>query len=69
MEKVDVHFQKSSNFALHSRTFRMFMSGSFVSRVGDWMDLVALNWAVLQFTNSPLHLGIINACRLVPTFY
>lgn len=44
------------------------MSGSFVSRVGDWMDLVALNWAVLQFTNSPLHLGIINACRLVPTF-
>ena len=44
------------------------MSGSFVTRVGDWMDLVALNWAVLQFTNSPLHLGIINACRLVPTF-
>lgn len=32
------------------------------------MDLVALNWAVLQLTNSPLHLGIINACRLVPAF-
>lgn len=46
----------------------MFMSGSLVTRVGDWMDLVALNWAVLQFTNSPLHLGIINACRLVPAF-
>ncbi len=68
MTKLDIHFQKSSSFALHSRTFRIFMSGSFVSRVGDWMDLVALNWAVLQFTNSPLHLGIINACRLVPTF-
>ena len=46
------------------------MSGSFVTRVGDWMDLVALNWAgnIEQFTNSPLHLGIINACRLVRTF-
>lgn len=32
------------------------------------MDLVALNWAVLQFTNSPLYLGLINACRLVPAF-
>jgi MFS transporter, DHA1 family, staphyloferrin A biosynthesis exporter len=68
MEQIDVQFQKSSSFALHSRTFRIFMSGSLVTRVGDWMDLVALNWAVLQFTNSPLHLGLINACRLVPTF-
>jgi len=68
MAQVGTSFQKSSNFALHSKAFRMFMSGSLVTRVGDWMDLVALNWAVLQFTNSPLHLGIINACRLIPTF-
>ncbi len=44
------------------------MTGSLISRVGDWMDLVALNWAVLQFTNSPLYLGLINGCRLVPAF-
>lgn len=44
------------------------MSGSLVTRVGDWMDLVALNWAVLQFTNSPLYLGLVNACRLLPAF-
>lgn len=68
MAQADIQFQKSSSFALHSRTFRIFMSGSLVTRVGDWMDLVALNWAVLQFTNSPIHLGIINACRLVPAF-
>ena len=32
------------------------------------MDLTALNWAVLQLTDSPLDLGIINACRLAPIF-
>lgn len=32
------------------------------------MDLVALNWAVLIMTNSPLHLGLLNACRLIPVF-
>jgi predicted MFS family arabinose efflux permease len=32
------------------------------------MTLVALNWAVLEFTGSALYLGLINACRLVPTF-
>jgi MFS transporter, DHA1 family, staphyloferrin A biosynthesis exporter len=68
MAQAEVQFPKSSRFALHSRTFRIFMSGSLVTRVGDWMDLVALNWAVLQFTNSPLYLGLINGCRLVPTF-
>ncbi len=68
MAQADIHFQRPSRFALHSRTFRIFMSGSLVSRVADWMDLVALNWAVLQFTNSPLYLGLINACRLVPAF-
>ncbi len=57
-----------SRFALRSKTFRTFMYGSLVTRIGDWMDLVALNWAVLQFTNSPLHLGLINACRLTPAF-
>ncbi len=32
------------------------------------MDLVALNWAVLQMTDSPFYLGLVNACRLVPVF-
>lgn len=59
---------QASRFALRSKPFRIFMTGSLVTRTGDWMDLVALNWAVLQFTNSPLHLGLLNACRLVPAF-
>lgn len=68
MAQMQVQFQQRSRFALRSREFRIFMFGSLVTRIGDWMDLVALNWAVLQFTNSPIHLGLVNACRLVPTF-
>ncbi|WP_026045672.1 MFS transporter [Paenisporosarcina sp. TG-14] len=67
MSNVDIQSQMS-RFALNSRVFQIFMSGSLVTRVGDWMDLVALNWAVLQLTNSPLMLGVVNACRLLPTF-
>ena len=67
MSNVDIQSQ-TSRFALHSRGFQIFMSGSLVTRVGDWMDLVALNWAVLQLTNSPLMLGVVNACRLLSTF-
>jgi MFS transporter, DHA1 family, staphyloferrin A biosynthesis exporter len=32
------------------------------------MTLVALNWAVFEFTGSALYLGLINACRMVPAF-
>ncbi len=48
--------------------FRVFMAGSVVSWVGDWMDLTALNWAVLELTGSALDLGLINVCRLAPVF-
>ncbi|WP_026676867.1 MFS transporter [Fictibacillus gelatini] len=68
MERIEVQ-HKSSRLALHSKSFTIFMAGSFVTRIGDWLDLVVLNWAVLQFTNSPLHLGLMNACRLAPTFF
>jgi MFS family permease len=44
------------------------MAGNLISWVGDWMDLVALNWAVLALSGSGLQLGLINACRLLPVF-
>ncbi|GHH99640.1 MFS transporter [Neobacillus kokaensis] len=68
MAQVDVQYTKPIHFALQSRMFSLFMSGSFLTRVGDWMDITALNWVVLQFTNSPLHLALINGCRLLPAF-
>ncbi len=49
-----------------SKPFLHFMWGSLISRVGDWMDITAMNWAILQWTHSPLALGAVNACRLLP---
>jgi MFS family permease len=60
--------EQVSRWAFRSRDFRLFMIGNLISWVGDWMDLVALNWAVLSLFGSGLHLGLINACRLVPVF-
>ena len=57
-----------THFALRSRSFGIFAAGYLISQAGEWMTLVALNWAVLEFTGSALYLGLINACRLVPTF-
>lgn len=54
--------------AWHDRRFSLFIGGSLVSWVGEWMDITAVSWAVLQWTNSPLDLGLINACRLIPVF-
>jgi MFS family permease len=56
-----------ARFALRSRPFGIFTAGYLVSHTGEWMSLVALNWAVLEFTGSALYLGLINACRMVPT--
>ncbi|TGE35267.1 MFS transporter [Desulfosporosinus fructosivorans] len=55
-------------FALCYNNFRVYAIGSLITRVGDWMDLVALNWAVLQLTGSAFYLGLISACRLLPVF-
>jgi MFS family permease len=55
-----------TRFALRSRPFGIFAAGNLVSQTGEWMTLVALNWAVLEFTGSALYLGLINACRMVP---
>ena len=57
-----------TRFALRSRSFGIFAVGNLVSQTGEWMTLVALNWAVLEFTGSALYLGLINACRMVPAF-
>jgi MFS family permease len=57
-----------TRFALRSRSFGIFAAGYLISQAGEWMTLVALNWAVLEFTGSALYLGLINACRMVPAF-
>ncbi|MFD2169870.1 MFS transporter [Tumebacillus lipolyticus] len=65
MEQLETKRTRSAN---GGRSFRLYLSGNFLSACGEWLDMVALNWAVLLMTDSPVHLGIINACRLIPVF-
>lgn len=52
--------------SLRHRDFRLFFSGQMVSLTGTWMQNVAQGWLVLQLTNSPFLLGIINAIAALP---
>lgn len=52
--------------ALNHRDFRLFWSGQLVSLVGRWMQAVALSWLVLELTDSPLRLGIVNSLQFAP---
>jgi MFS family permease len=52
--------------ALRGRDFRLFWVGAFVSNIGSWIQSIALSWLVLQLTNSPFALGIVNFASTVP---
>ncbi|MCA0988544.1 MFS transporter [Guptibacillus algicola] len=67
MGKLKRGFNEQS--ALTSRSFRKFLYSSFVVRTSDWMDLTVLNWLVYELTGSPMALGILNACRLLPILF
>ena len=52
--------------SLRHRNYLLHWIGTVVSHSGDWMDQIALNWLVLEISNSPLNLGLVNLCRAVP---
>jgi len=52
--------------SLRHRNYRLLWIGTVVSHSGDWMDQIALNWLVLEISNSPLSLGLVNLCRAIP---
>ncbi len=54
--------------ALKSKPYRIYSYGNIFSWTGDWLDIMTLNWAVLEMTQSPIYLAIINGCRMVPIF-
>ncbi|MGP3561863.1 MFS transporter [Geobacillus sp. BK01] len=58
----------SPSFALFWRPFRVYWAGTLPARIGEWADFIVLNWAVLQLSRSPLDLGVLHACRLLPIF-
>jgi MFS family permease len=53
--------------ALRHRNFRLFFVGQFVSRIGFWMQQVALSWLVYRLSQSPFLLGLIGFAAQFPT--
>lgn len=52
--------------ALDHRDFRLFWTGQLVSLVGTWMQSIGQSWLVLELTNSPFKLGLINTLQFLP---
>lgn len=52
--------------AFSSRDFRLLFLGQAVSLTGTQMQQVAVIWQLYRLTNSPLSLGLIGLCKVVP---
>jgi MFS family permease len=52
--------------SLHTRNFRLFFFGQFISQVGNWLTLVAQTLLVLHLTNSGVAVGMLTACQFAP---
>jgi MFS transporter, DHA1 family, staphyloferrin A biosynthesis exporter len=60
--------------ALANRDFRVFWTGFLVSMTGNWMQLFALGWLVVELAvragtpeRAPLYLGLVGFARLIPS--
>lgn len=54
--------------ALHERNFRLYWLGQAISNIGNWTQIVALGWLVLQINGSPLALGLLGLAQSLPLF-
>lgn len=53
--------------ALSNRNYRIYVSGSFISNIGTWMQRVAQDWLVLELSGgSALAVGITTALQFLP---
>lgn len=52
--------------ALRERNFRLYWLGQAVSNIGNWMQVVALGWFILQLTSSPIALGLLGLAQFLP---
>ncbi|HEY7167864.1 MAG TPA: MFS transporter [Candidatus Binatia bacterium] len=48
------------------RDFRLLWISLFISNIGTWMQMTAVNWLLYQLTGSPLKLGLNGLFRAVP---
>ena len=52
--------------ALRERNFRLYWLGQAISNIGNWMQVVALGWFILQLTGSPIALGLLGLTQFLP---
>jgi MFS family permease len=52
--------------ALRERNFRLYWLGQAVSNTGNWMQVVALGWFILQLNGSTIALGWLGAAQFLP---
>src|SRR6266576_1056283 len=52
--------------ALRERNFRLYWLGQAISNIGNWMQVVALGWFILQLTGSPIALGMLGLAQFLP---
>src|ERR1041384_288794 len=45
--------------ALRHRNYRLFWTGSFLSNIGTWMQVIAQGWLVRELTPSPFLIGLV----------
>ncbi|MGC8970800.1 MAG: MFS transporter [bacterium] len=55
--------------SLRYRNFRLFWSGQLISLIGSWIQNVAQGWLVLELTNSPFLLGLVNSIGSLPILF
>lgn len=53
--------------ALHSRNYRIYFFGQFISLIGTWLQIVAQGWLVLQLTSSAFLIGLVAALATLPS--
>ena len=62
-----MHLPRPKTFsALSYHNFRLFWGGAILSNTGDFMQMMAQSWLVLELTNSAFLLGAIGFCQAAP---
>ncbi len=51
----------------HSRNFRLYFGGQWVSLVGSWMTNTATVWVVYELTRSPMWLAVVGLATQLPS--
>ena len=52
--------------AFRYRDFRLFWTSIFISNIGTWMQMTAINWLLYKLTKSPLQFGLNGLFRAGP---